>query len=291
VIPAPIRRAPTSQSPWAFFALVFLLVVPFYGMGAVTGLQLLPGIPVAGLAFVCPGLAAFILVRRKNGAAEATALLKRAFDCKRIRSKIWYLPILLLLPASSVLAFAVLRLTGTPVPAPQVAVLPTLLLCVGFFVGALGEELGWSGYAIDPLQDRWGALRASVLLGAVWAVWHYPGLLQAHRSLAWIAWWSVGTVAVRVIMVWLYDNTGKSVFGAALFHMTINVTWQLFPVHGSYWDPRVSGSIMAAIAALIAILWRPGQIGGPQETCNSARATIRAVSTWAPPPSRDAGTP
>jgi membrane protease YdiL (CAAX protease family) len=263
--PALIRRASTSQSPWAFVVLVFVLAVPFYGMGAVTGLQLLPGIPVAGLAFVCPALAALILTRRANGAEGTTALLKRAFDRKRIRSKIWYLPILLLLPAASVLAFAVLRLTGTPVPAPQIAVLPTLLLCVGFFVGALGEELGWSGYAIDPMQDRWGALRASVLLGSVWAVWHYPGLLQAHRSLAWIAWWSVGTVAARVIMVWLYGNTGRSVFGAALFHMTINVTWQLFPVHGSYWDPRVSGLIMAATAALIAMLWKPGQQARPRE--------------------------
>jgi hypothetical protein len=47
--------------------------------------------------------------------------------------------------------------------------------------------------------------------------------------------------------------------------MTINVTWQLFPVHGSYWDPRVSGLIMAATAALIAMLWKPGQQARPRE--------------------------
>ncbi len=29
-------------------------------------------------------------------------------------------------------------------------------------------------------------------------------------------WWSLGTVAARIIMVWLYNNTGKSVFGVAL---------------------------------------------------------------------------
>src|SRR5450432_2832247 len=129
------------------------------------------------------------------------------------------------MPCVSVLSYGVMRAMGVPLPAPQFAILSTLGLLLGFFVGALGEELGWSGYAIDPLQDRWGALRASVLLGSIWAAYHYPGLLQAHRSLAWIAWWSVGTVAARVILVWLYDNTGKSVFGAALFHMTINVTW------------------------------------------------------------------
>jgi len=71
---AHIRRAPASQSPLAFFVLVFALTLPFWGLGAVTGLQLLPGLPVAGLAFVCPGLAAFILVRRTSGAAGATAL-------------------------------------------------------------------------------------------------------------------------------------------------------------------------------------------------------------------------
>jgi membrane protease YdiL (CAAX protease family) len=33
-----------------------------------------------------------------------------------------------------------------------------------FLVGALGEELGWSGYVLDPLQDRWSALRAGTSL-------------------------------------------------------------------------------------------------------------------------------
>jgi hypothetical protein len=260
--PVTIHRSSTSQSLLAFFVLVFVFAVPFWGIGAATGLQLLPGIPVAALAVVCPALAALILARRTKGAGGATALLKHAFDYERIRSKVWYAPILLLLPAESVLAFAVLRLTGTTVPAPQIVVLPTLLLCVGFFVGAVGEELGWSGYAIDPMQDRWGALRAGVLLGTVWAVYHYPGLLQAHRSPVWIAWWSLGTVATRVILVWLYNNTGKSVFAAALFHMTINVTWQLFPVAGSFWDPRLSGLIMAAVAAIITILWGPRTLTG-----------------------------
>jgi membrane protease YdiL (CAAX protease family) len=50
----------------------------------------------------------------------------------------------------------------------------------------LGEELGWSGYAIDLLQARWGALGAGILLGSVWAVWHFVPLAQVHRSPGWI---------------------------------------------------------------------------------------------------------
>ena len=91
----------------------------------------------------------------------------------------------------------------------------------------------------------------------VWAVWHYVALLEVHRSLAFIAWWSLGTVAARVIIVWLYNNTGKSVFVAALFHTMINLTWQVFPINGSYYDPRVTGIITAIVAVVVVIVWGP----------------------------------
>ncbi len=58
--------------------------------------------------------------------------------------------------------------------------------------------------------------------------------MQAHRSVVWIAWWCLGTVALRVVMVWLYNSTGKSVFAAALFHAVSNVCWQLYPIQGSF---------------------------------------------------------
>ena len=61
------------------------------------------------------------------------------------------------------------------------------MLLVVCFIAAIGEELSWSGYAIDPLQDRFGALRGALLLGVIWAVWHFIPLLSVQRSLAWIA--------------------------------------------------------------------------------------------------------
>ena len=50
--------ASRSRSPLKFFLLVFALSIPFSLIGAVTGLQLYPGIPVTALAFVCPATAA-----------------------------------------------------------------------------------------------------------------------------------------------------------------------------------------------------------------------------------------
>jgi len=247
----------STKSILAFFVLAFVLSIPFLVIGSITGIEIMPGLPVAALSTICPMLAALILTYRERRAAGMVTLLKRAFDYKHIKAKLWYLQILLLMPFVMILSFLIIRLRGIPIPAPNIEVLPTLILCVLFFVAALGEELGWSGYVIDPMQKRMGALIASFVLGLIWAVYHYIGLAQVHRSIDWIAWWTLGTVAMRVIMAWIYNNTRKSVFATVLFHMMINVTWQLFPINGSYYDPRITSSILALVTVIIIIFCDP----------------------------------
>lgn len=247
------RPVSRDRSPLIYFVLTFALSLPFWIAGALTYVQLLPGVPVSALGLLCMVGAASILVYRENGFSSVTELLKRSFDFKRVRAKIWYLPTILLMPAIMVLSFVALRLMDVPVPNPQFSFATPFTLFAVFFIAAIGEELGWSGYAIDPLQERYGALGGALLLGAVWAVWHFIPLLSAQRSLAWIAWWALGTLALRVIITWLYNNTGRSVFIAILFHAMFNLTWQLFPIDGSYYDPRVTSLIMAAVALIVII--------------------------------------
>ncbi len=242
-----------NKSLLAFFLLAIILLAPFWALGGLTGTVLLPGLPLAALGTFCPMAAALILVYRERHRAGVIALLKRSFDYKRIKDRRWYIPILLTMAGVMGLSFALLRLMGVPVPFPQITVVEVVALSVIGFLGALGEELGWSGYALELMQARWGALQASLLLGGFGAIYHYVGLVQAHRSVTWIAWWTLYTVSIRVIMVWIFNNTGKSVFGMALFHMTINTTWQLFPVSGSYFDPQVTGLILAVLAVIVIV--------------------------------------
>jgi membrane protease YdiL (CAAX protease family) len=239
--------------------LTFALSIPFWVLGAVSQLQLLPSIPVSALMIIAPVTAALIFVYRENKAAGVMALLKRAFDFQRVKFTVWYLPTLLLMPGIMVIAYVVLRMTGVALPNPHFSLITTLVLFALFFVAALSEELGWAGYVTDPLQDRFSALGGSLLLGVVWAVWHFIPLWEAQRSLAWVAWWSLGTVTARVIITWLYNNTGRSVFVATLFHTMMNLTWQLFPTNGaySYYDPRVAGLITLAVAVVVVIGWGP----------------------------------
>lgn len=247
-----IRTRPGPQSLFHFFILVFALSIPVWAVGAVIDFQVLPGLPIAALTAVCPAAAALILTYREHRSSDVVALVKRLVDGGRI-PKVWYFPIVLLMPGVAAASFVVLRWSGVAVPTPQIAVLSAMGLFLGFMVGALTEELGWTAFALDRLRIRWSTLQSGVFLGVVWALWHWVALIQAHRPPTWIAWWSLAAVSARIIMVWLYERSGRSVFGVAVVHAVSNVCWQLFPVQGSFFDPRVNALILALLVAVLIL--------------------------------------
>lgn len=58
----------------AIVLLVWALSLPFWWLGSASRWQLLPGVPVSALKFVCPCLAATVLTYR-DGGANATGLI------------------------------------------------------------------------------------------------------------------------------------------------------------------------------------------------------------------------
>src|ERR1700758_1340350 len=112
-----------NRSPLKFFLLVFALSIPFWLAGGLTTFQLLPGLPIAALMFVCPVAAALILVYGENKTAGVIALLKRSFDYDRITAKIWYVPTILLMPGVYALSYLLMRGMGMALPPAQFKVL------------------------------------------------------------------------------------------------------------------------------------------------------------------------
>jgi len=163
---------------------------------------------------------------------------------------------MVLMPAIMLLSYGVMRLMGLPLPQPYIPFLAIPTLFIVFFIGAVSEETGWMGYAVDPMQDRWSALKTSIILGLVGgAIWHIVPLIQAHRTPAWITWQCFTILVTRILVVWLYNNTGKSVFTAILFHTMVNISNSLFPNYGSHYDPAIAGLITAMIAVIVTFLW------------------------------------
>jgi membrane protease YdiL (CAAX protease family) len=74
-----------------------------------------------------------------------------------------------------------------------------LVLAVG---GPLFEEPGWRGFALARLQAKWGPLAGALILGLLWAAWHYPQYLMPGWA-AQNGGFNVRSVAVFTVSVML----------------------------------------------------------------------------------------
>ena len=106
-------------------------------------------------------VAALILISREGGRAGVVALLKRTYDFHKIQFKVWYFPMLLVIPSIGFVEYLILRLSGTPLPPAQVSLATFGYIFV--FLMTYAEELGWTGYLIDPMQEQWSALKSGIL--------------------------------------------------------------------------------------------------------------------------------
>jgi membrane protease YdiL (CAAX protease family) len=253
-------NASISRSPLIFFLLVFALTIPLWALSTKVKAEGLPdNLPVTdiGATFV-PLIAASILVYREEKFGGVKRLLSRAFDYKRIKQKIWYVPIIFLMPFLYILTYGVMRLIGLPVPAKWNIPLVTPLIFFAFFIAAAGEELGYMGYIIDPMQDRWSALTTCLIVGPVWAIWHFPSMIQLGQTPTLMAWGFLATVGFRILYVWLYNNTERSVFGVITFHAIANTGRTIFPGGRSHFElanAAVGYSIIVIAAVIVTFLW------------------------------------
>ena len=260
--PTTRTRSSYLASAGFFFLLVILLSIPFYVLGAAGDrLPIMTFLPISALATFVPMIAALILVCRERGAQGVRELLARVLDYRRIKSAGWGLTAVLLMPMVFLLAYGVLRLEGRALPDAQYfSIAEMIAFTLLFFAGAVGEELGWQGYGFAKLNRRWTALEAALIIGVIWALWHVIPFVEMGRSAYWIIWHSLSIVMLRIIIVWLFVNTGQSVFIAALFHTTTNLAWGLIANYGSFYDPLVMLIILILLAVTIVMLWGPSTL-------------------------------
>ena len=101
-----------------------------------------------------------------------------------------------------------------------------LLTIIG---GPLGEEFGWRGFALPKLQNKWGAMPASIILGIIWALWHLPlffqeGSIHIQMGFKLLPYYVLGQIALTTIMTWVYNKTGGSLLlGGIILHNADNL--------------------------------------------------------------------
>jgi membrane protease YdiL (CAAX protease family) len=113
-----------------------------------------------------------------------------------------------------------LSLLGQADYLPYLGILPVFILWTLTY--GMGEEVGWRGFALPRLQAGRSAFKASLILGAFWAVWHIPVIFyrDTYQEMGFMVLPMLLTVAAvgSVVYTWLYNSTGGSLFGLVLFH-------------------------------------------------------------------------
>lgn len=110
---------------------------------------------------------------------------------------------------------------------------PQFNLMTFFFYNLLffgcGEEVGWRGFALPRLQNKFTALTSSLILTLFWALWHLP--LFFYRpgyitmDIAGTIGWIFSLLTGSILLTWLYNSARGSILICAVFHTTIDIAF------------------------------------------------------------------
>jgi len=112
------------------------------------------------------------------------------------------------------------------------------------------EEIGWRGFLLPPLLKKFPAAISSLIVGAIWAVWHLPlwfiiGSNQFGRNFGGFL---IGVIASSLLLTVIYSGT-KSIFLCIIFHAATNALWEVF-----VFDPKVSSACFTLVFTIIVFI-------------------------------------
>ncbi len=242
----------------AFFVLAyvfFFLVLMVIG-GIFTLVSISPFVLdwLTAIASWTPNVAAVLVVGIISGRSAQRKLIS-GWLTWRVHPG-WYLFGLMPLVIAVTLAGGYIALGGTPAAASTSITGTSLFWMIIFNLiqGATGEELGWRGFALPRLQQRYSPLVSALILGLAIAGWHSILHLIVPTSIPeWLFWLEL--VCYSVIVAWGYNRSGSLVI-VSLFHFASNFGFA-FVTNGLGW---VSLENIFWVYTVVYALWALGII-------------------------------
>jgi membrane protease YdiL (CAAX protease family) len=127
----------------------------------------------------------------------------------------------------SIVILIFLLLSGTKFSSLEFIALQSIIpiFLINLTSGPIGEELGWRGYALNKLQEKYSPLIASIILGLLWGFWHLPlwflsgytGLQLIYYIIAFL----IAVISLSVITTYFY-NKSKNILIAMWIHFWFN---------------------------------------------------------------------
>lgn len=105
--------------------------------------------------------------------------------------------------------------------------------------GPIGEEIGWRGFFLPLLMQRYNAILASLIVASVWFLWHLPHYHVDGMEMSGLILpkYLLYTFALSLIHTWLFSRAQGSVLIHVIFHNMANyvvlLAFTLFPAVAS----------------------------------------------------------
>jgi membrane protease YdiL (CAAX protease family) len=234
---------------------------------------------IGAATFLGPMLAALVVTAAAQGKAGVVHFLRRFLIWRvGVRWYAWSLVGVPLLATTGALLVPGVLASFTPIDP-----VPSFFGYVMFFIwpaliigGPLGEEPGWRGFALPRLEDRYGPVVGTLILGIIWGLWHATIWSSGQWTVpTWqnMVMFTLWITAISVIYTWLYNHTQGSILIAILVHASMDAfpNAVLFPVFPALGDMTSAGILTAYLAntigyggaALAIIIATKGRLGLP----------------------------
>ncbi|WP_165422918.1 CPBP family intramembrane glutamic endopeptidase [Ktedonosporobacter rubrisoli] len=190
----------------------------------------------------------------------------------------WYLVVFGSLPALMLLCILLIPAAKAALQMPTytaaLTYIPLFILTLLLF-GPLAEEVGWRGFALPLLQQRYGPLVGTVILGGFWGMWHLPlflfvpgyngaGADIGSKLLAFFL-FVIFCIPLAILFTWVFNGTRGSLLMVIILH-TVNNTSPVWLFLGSV--PKSIGdgilkylfTIGLALLAVLLLLMTRGRL-------------------------------
>jgi membrane protease YdiL (CAAX protease family) len=130
------------------------------------------------------------------------------------------------------------------------------LLQMPLLIGMVGEELGWRGFALPKLLEKYDPIISSLILALPWILWHVPlSVFQEWTGnmpiMDFLLKHALLILPLSLIFTWFFQKTKGSILLVIVFHKAFNLTFNAYSnVIGL---TEESGKLL--FNCLIVVLW------------------------------------
>lgn len=136
----------------------------------------------------------------------------------------WAICIIICTFAILYLCSFLLTLWGEPFIPWEGTVIFYIVEAIAMLICCAAEEVGWRGFLLPLVQQKYTSFKSSIIVGLLWGAWH----LNFTGGIFGFVLYTISIVFVSAIMTWIFNKTGGNMTLMVLQHFVFNLFSHVF---------------------------------------------------------------